>query len=154
MRKVPIFSLLVLLLVLATGVAACGGGDSVDKDAYIDQVNDSQREFTREAGELNLANPESPSAFKRSLDSLDGVLDKLIDDLEETEPPEEVSGEHEELVESLRDYDEVLAENKADLESGEQSEVVEAAEAIGRGSTEFSSTFESTIDDINRKLRD
>ena len=149
-----LLSLLLSLLALGVGLAACGGGDDVDKDAYIDKVNGAQEEFRTEAGKLNLANPDSASDFKSSLDSLDGLLDKLIGDLEDTEAPDEVSDEHDRLVKSLRDYDAVLTKNKGGLDSGERSQVTTAAQAIATGSAEFSSTFDQTINSINRELRE
>ena len=153
MRKVPVLWLLLLVLALATGVTACGG-DSADNDAYIEKVNAAQDEFKTEAGKLNLADPESPRAFKTSLDSLGGLLDKLVKDLEDTEVPEDVDAEHDKLVKSLRDYDTVLTENKDGLASGEQTEIRSSAQAIATGSTAFSRSFDSTIDAINKKLRE
>ena len=158
MRKIPLCSLALVLLALATGLTACGGDDSPDKNDYVDKLNSAQREFATESTKLNLRNPASPQAFKTSLDSLGGLLDKLISDLEDTEAPDEVTEEHDKLVQSLRDYDTAIAENKDALagEAGpkcEEDACEEAARAIGTASNEFSVTFSTTIAAINRELK-
>jgi hypothetical protein len=148
---------LLALLVLATGVAACGGDDGTsndEKNEYIEKVNAAQKEFADGAAKLNLANPSSPEDFKTSLDGLDPLLSGIVGDLDSVEPPEEVSAEHDKLVASLRDYQKVVNDNKEGLTSGEQSSTQESAQAIATASQKFSTDFDQTVDQINSKLRE
>jgi hypothetical protein len=147
---------LLALIVLATGVVACGGDDgssTSDKNDYIEKVNAAQKEFADGAAKLNLANPSSPEDFKKSLDGLDPLLSGIVSDLEGIEPPEEVSAEHDKLVSSMRDYQKTVNDNKDGLTSGEQSATQESAQAIATASQKFSTEFDQTVNDINSKLR-
>ena len=154
--------------VLSLTLAACGSDDdegsaekpattqteqeALSPDAYIETVNDVQTEFASEAGKLNLATPSGPADFKKSLDRLLVLLDTLIDDLDAAEPPEEVTAEHDELVGSLRDYSGLVENNKGGLVSDDQAKVRSSATKISEGSTQFSQTFDATIEEINTKL--
>lgn len=152
--------------VLSVTFAACGSddedspsGDSAKTQAkalspkdYIQTVNEVQSEFASEAGKLNLANPSSPGDFKKSLEELLVLLDTLVEDLDAAEPPKEVTAEHDELVDTLRDYGELVEDNKEGLVSEDQAEIRSSATKIGEGSTEFSQTFDAKVKEINDKL--
>jgi uncharacterized phage infection (PIP) family protein YhgE len=148
---------LLAVLVLATGVVACGGDDGTsndDKNEYINQVNAAQKEFADGVQKLNLSNPSSPQDFSNSLDQLDPLLSGIVSDLEGIEPPEEVQAEHDKLVSSMKDYQKVLTDNKAGLTSGDQAQTQESAQAIATASSSFQSEFGSTVNQINSKLRE
>ena len=148
---------LLAVLVLSLGVVACGGDDGSstdDKNDYIQKVNDAQKEFADGAAKLNLANPSSPEDFKKSLDGLDPLLSGIVSDLKAIEPPEEVKAEHDKLVSSMEDYQKTVNDNKEGLTSGEQEETQKAAQAIATASSQFSTTFDSTVNSINSKLRE
>ena len=148
---------LLALVVLATGVVACGGDDgssTSDKNDYIEAVNAAQKEFADGAAKLNLANPSSPEDFKKSLDGLDPLLSGIVADLEKIDPPEEVQAEHDKLTNSMREYQKTVNENKEGLTSGEQSATQESAQAIATASQQFSTEFDQTVNAINQKLRD
>lgn len=156
---------------LAFGAAACGsdddggnGGSSSDaadtseseplsKDDYLKEVNTAQTDFATEAGKLNLANPSSPKGFKKSLDQLVGLIDKLTERLDAVEPPESVASQHDDLVSQLTAYGDAIEEEKGGLTSGEQKEVVDAAGKIQKASTTFSTDFSATINEINKRLK-
>jgi hypothetical protein len=147
---------LLAMLVLATGVAACGddGTSTDDKNDYIEKVNDAQKEFADGAAKLNLANPSSPEDFKKSLDGLDPLLSGIVADLKGIDPPEEVQAEHDKLISSMESYQKTVNDNKAGLTSGEQSATQESAQAIATASSQFSTQFDQTVDQINNKLRE
>lgn len=129
-----------------------GGGDALSKNEYLTQVNEAQTEFASESQKLDLANPEGPKDFQKKLEGLIPLVNDLITQLDEIEPPEQVTAEHDKLVSQLEDYKKVLEENIEGLGGGDQDEVREAAAAIGQASSKFSTTFDATIKDINAKL--
>ena len=148
---------LLAVLALSVGFTACGGDDGTsteEKNEYIQKVNDAQKEFADGAAKLNLANPESPEDFKKSLDGLDPLLSGIVSDLDGIEPPEEVQAEHDKLVASMRDYQKIVNDNKEGLTSGEQESTQQSAQAIATASSKFSTEFDSTVDQINSKLRE
>jgi hypothetical protein len=143
--------LLVAALVLSVGVVACGGDDGTstsDKNDYIKQVNDAQNEFLASVQKLNFTGG-SPSDVKKALDGLDPALTKVVKDLDSIDPPKEVAAEHDKLVQSLRDYQSTLNENKDAIASGDQ----QAAQKFSTESSKFASQFDATVNEINTKLR-
>ena len=148
---------LLAVLALSVGFTACGGDDGTstdDKNEYISKVNDAQKEFADGAAKLNLANPSSPEDFKKSLDGLDPLLSGIVSDLKGIDPPEEVQAEHDKLVSSMENYQKTVNDNKAGLTSGEQEETQKAAQAIATASSQFSTDFDATVNQINSKLRE
>jgi hypothetical protein len=157
---------------LAFGAAACGsdddggssgggGSDAADtseseplsKNDYLKEVNTAQTDFAGEAGKLNLANPSSPKGFKKSLDQLVGLIDKLTERLDAVEPPETVASQHDDLVSQLTAYGDAIEEEKGGLTSGNNKEVADAAGKIQKASTTFSTDFSATINEVNKRLK-
>jgi hypothetical protein len=148
---------LLAVLVVSVGFTACGGDDGTstdDKNEYIKKVNDAQKEFADGAAKLNLSNPSSPEDFKKSLDGLDPLLSGIVSDLEGIDPPEEVQAQHDKLISSMKDYQKIVNDNKEGLASGEQDETQQSAQAIATASSKFSTEFDSTVNEINSKLRE
>ena len=154
--------------VVSLGLIACGGDDesngsgggnaeqsesaALSKNEYLTQVNDAQSQFASESQKLDLANPKGPKDFQTKLEGLIPLVDDLITELDDIEPPNQVTAEHDKLVTQLEDYEKVLEDNIEGLGDGDQDEVREAAGAIGKASSKFSTTFDGTIKDINAKL--
>jgi hypothetical protein len=160
---------LLAVAVVSLGLVACGGDDeepsgsgggnteqsesaALSKNEYLTQVNDAQSQFASESQKLDLANPKGPKDFQNKLEGLIPLVDELITELDDIEPPNQVTTEHDQLVTQLQDYKKVLENNIEGLGGGDQDEVREAAGAIGKASSKFSTTFDGTIKDINAKL--
>lgn len=167
-RRLRAVLAIVAALLLALGASACGsdddggggpsGSDSsesepLSKKDYLEQVNKAQTDFAGQAAKLDLANPSSPKDFKRSLDKLVGLIDRLEARLDGLEPPESVASQHDKLVNGLGDYGEVIEQEKGGLASDDRKEVVDAATEIGNASTKFSTDFNGTIQQINGNLK-
>lgn len=151
-----LFVSLLAVAVVATGLTACGGDSGTstsDKNEYIKKVNEAQTEFANGAAKLNLANPSSPADFKNSLDQLDPLLSKIISDLDSIDPPSEVSAQHDKLVNSMRDYQKAVNGAKGGLASGDKAQAQQSAQKIATASSQFSQTFDATINEINTKLK-
>lgn len=158
---------LLAVLAIAFGATACGsddGGDSdsggtttteqepLSKEDYLDQVNEAQTEYVAEVSKLNLANPSGPKDFAKSLDKVSGLTDTLEQQFADIVPPEDVTAEHEQLTQTLSDYNTVIKQQLDNLTSGDPQKVAEAAKKIGAASTTFSEDFDTTIDQINENL--
>jgi len=163
---------LIAVLVVSLGLVACGGddeesknssgggtteqtgggGDGLSKNDYLTQVNEAQSTFASESQKLDLANPKGPKDFQKKLQGLIPLVNDLVTELDDIQPPSQVTAEHDKLVTQLEDYEKVLQENIDGLGGGDQVEVRKAAGAIGQASSTFSTTFDRTIKDINAKL--
>jgi hypothetical protein len=156
-------------LAISLGAAACGSGDDdgggggaagaatgeqepLDTNAYLEQVNEAQTDFAADAAKLNLASPESPEGFGKSLGRLTVLIDTLREQLAQITPPEDVAAEHDKLVEELGDYRETIGEEKGALASDDPQKQVAAAQQVGEASTSFSREFDATIEQINDNL--
>jgi len=129
-----------------------GGGEGLSKNEYLTQVNAAQTTFASESQKLDLAKPKGPKDFQNKLEGLIPLVDDLVTELDDIEPPKQVTTEHDMLVAQLEDYKKVLEDNIGGLGGGDQDQVRKAAGAIGQASSKFSSTFDRTIKDINAKL--
>ena len=129
-----------------------GGGEALNKNEYLSQVNDAQTKFASESQKLDLANPKGPKDFQNKLEGLIPLVDDLVTELDDIQPPSQVTAEHDKLVSQLEDYKKVLEDNIEGLGGGDQGKVREAAGAIGQASSKFSTSFDATIKDINAKL--
>jgi len=163
---------LIAVLVVSLALVACGGDDEESKNSsgggsteqsdsaggglskndYLTQVNEAQSTFASESQKLDLANPKGPKDFQKKLQGLIPLVDALVTELDDIQPPSQVTGEHDKLVTQLEDYKKVLEDNIDGLGGGDQDQVRKAAGAIGKASSEFSTTFDRTIKDINAKL--
>ncbi len=156
---------LLAALTISVGAVACssdddggsGGADAseqepLDTNAYLEQVNEAQTEFVGEAAKLNLANPASAKAFGNSLGQLTGLIDTLREQLAQIPPPEDVTTEHDELVEELGDYRQVIDDERGALMSENPEKAQTAARVVGTASTDFSQEFDATIKQINDNL--
>ena len=115
-------------------------------------MNEAQGKFAAESKKLDLAEPKGPKDFQKKLEGLIPLVDDLIAELEDIQAPEQVTAEHQKLITQLEDYKKVLENNIDGLGGADQAEVREAASAIGKASSTFSTTFDATIDQINAKL--
>ena len=129
-----------------------GGGNGLSKNDYLTQVNEAQSTFASESQKLDLANPKGPKDFQKKLQGLIPLVNDLVTELDDIQPPSQVTTEHDKLVTQLEDYKKVLQENIDGLGGGDQDEVRKAAGAIGQASSKFSTTFDQTIKEINAKL--
>ena len=160
---------LLAVAVASLGLIACGGDDekssgsadkgsqpaadkALSKNDYLTQVNEAQSQFAAESQKLDLANPKGPKDFQNKLRGLVPLVDDLTTELDDIEPPEQVTAEHDSLVTQLQDYEKVLQDNLKGLGGKDQTKVRKAAGAIGKASSRFSNTFDGTINDINAKL--
>lgn len=169
----PIRTLLALLAaaLLALGAVACGSDDDngdggggaasaetseqepLSTNAYLEEVNSAQTDFSSDAAKLNLANPSSPKGFKRSLDRLVGLIDGLTERLDAVAPPTSVESQHDQLVAQLTEYGDAIERQKGGLGSSDQAKVSSSASKIGEASTTFSTDFTETINKINGRLK-
>ena len=160
-----------LLLLLALVAAGCGGddepsssggsgttqeeaepaGDALSNEDYITELNEAQTTFVEAVGGLNLASPDSPSAFADSIEKLSGNVDTLVGELEQVNPPEEISDLHQQLIDQMTEYSATISENAEGLR-GEQDELLKAAQAISEASTKFSTEFGDLVTQINQQL--
>jgi hypothetical protein len=149
-------SLRATLLMLLAGVLAAGCGDSEDRNAYVDQVNRAQQSFADTVQELSgqITDQSTTESDRETLGRFETAIDGVVEDLSSIEPPEEVSTQHGELVETIDGYgDEVSAAVDA-LEGDEPEELVRAQRELLEATGEVSADINRSIGEINGRLQD
>ena len=124
----------VLLLVLGTLAAACGG-DGLTLEEYFQQLEalDQDAEAGIEALELPeefASEEEQVAAFQDFFAASVPIIAEFVDAIDDLEPPAEIEDAHEEAVDSGRDFvteAEELTNELADV--GSSSELVEVFDA-------------------------
>jgi hypothetical protein len=106
---------------VVTVAAGCGGDDRLSKREYEQRVRSNY-------AEVQQAFLQTRGATARDLPGLiaraQAEVSEAAGDIDADPPPEEIEGEHEQLVEGLREYAEILGELRRDAAAGDPADVV------------------------------
>lgn len=142
-----------VLVLLASG---CGGGDTDERNAYVEKVNRVQTQFSsayrRVAGQIT--STSSAAEDRKTLALLRKTITEGAADLRAVKPPSEVKKLHGELVTVLDGYGDQLDASSTDLVSRDPARAARATAALATETADTSSDFSKTIAEINQKLRE
>lgn len=146
---------LVLALVLAAFVAAGCGGDSEEKNDYVDQVNELQLAYVDDVTALvSAAPPTTPQESAEVATELADLTEGVADDIEAVDPPEEVADLHDELVATLRDVVDQIRGAQKELASDDPQAAANAASELQAATSGAQTELNSLIDQINTTLQE
>ena len=147
--------LLVALAAVALIAAGCGG-DTEEKNDYVDQVNTAQTEFADQVTKLSAAitSASSDTADQDTIKSYQTAVDGVVKDLEGITPPEDVQAEHQQLVDAMSAYGESVGTALGDLEGGSPEDRLKAATELQQASTTAGTQINQAIEAINKKLQE
>ena len=142
-------------IVATLALAACGGGtDAEDKTAYARAVNDAQTKFASTVTTVSqeVGPRSSVTAQRRTLRQFETAIDDVVGDLREIDPPSEVEGEHERLIDVMRDFgDDIEQANEA--MSNPTPRALEAAKRrVAAATQSVNARVSAAIAAINTKL--
>jgi hypothetical protein len=140
--------LLLALSALAIALAACGE-DTEEKNDYVDALNAAQQRYADAAAGLGT----DPEAYDRQIEQLTKSTDKLIAEVEELDPPDEVQEQHDAIVATLKEFNDTVKPVLDDLNSGDPAKEAEAVNSISAAATKLGVTFDQQIDSINQELQ-
>ncbi len=116
---------LVLVVLLALGLGACGGGDGgsasgdrLTKAEYEQEIAAIGKTFSEGLG--GVSNAQSPEEISDRLSQAKDQLDAIADKLDDVSPPEEIEEAHDKLVSGVRSLSEDLDEIGPKLEDAAQ----------------------------------
>lgn len=137
--------------------AGCGGGNVEEKNAYVEEVNRVQEEFAatfeRLAGQVT--STSTAREDRRTLEGFGRTVDETVDELRQVEPPEDVRGLHEELVDEISGYGEAIATAEAQFTASASLEQLTKAQArLAESTSRTSSAVNQKIGEINARLRE
>jgi outer membrane murein-binding lipoprotein Lpp len=145
-----------LLLVLA-GLLLAGCGADVKKDnEYVDAVNKAQNEFASTFDRLNakITATSSPAEDRATLQRFKVAIDQVVKDLRAVQPPSKVTALHRELIGEISSYGVEIRKARKAFASDDPAKVIDAQTQLVTAVTTVSSRINSTIDQINKKLRE
>ena len=146
-----------VLAVLALGVAVAGcGSDTKAANDYVDAVNKAQNEFASTFDRLNarITATSSPKEDRATLKRFQDAIDKVVADLRSVEPPSKVKTLHTELIGEINSYGGEIGKARKAFGSDDPAKVIAAQTDLVTSVTDVSSKINSTIDQINKKLRE
>lgn len=137
-------------------IAAGCGGDTEEKNDYVDQVNKAQTEFADQVTKLSTAitSTSSDSADQKTIESYQGAVDGVVKDLEGITPPEDVEAEHQQLVDAMSAYGKSVSTALEDLQGGSAQDRLKAATELQQASSTAGTQINQAIDAINKKLQE
>lgn len=148
-------ALLLLLLTMAAVLAGCGGGDTDEKNAYVDQVNAAQQSFATTFEQLSsrITSSSTPTEDRRTLRGFQAAVDKTTRQLEGVTPPDSVKQLHQQLIDEIGSYGDAITAFRSALGGG-IVQISKAQAALATKTSQTSADINRTIDRINQTLRE
>lgn len=142
-------------LVAAVLLAGCGSGGVDETNRYVDAVNRAQTQFAgtmdQLSGRINTAS--SLSADGRVLRRFDGAVQRVVIGLREIQPPDQVAALHRRLVGEMDQYGARVRREAGTLRSKDPARLAAAQQRLLSATDNVSHDINTTIDQINRRLR-
>lgn len=146
--------LLLALAAAAAGLVACGG-DTEEKNAYVDEVNGATSALNSGLAEISseAATVGSPAEAAGIFSDFAAQLDAAAGELSAISPPDEVSELHTQLVEDVETLSAAATNAAGEIEAGGPASVAGVATGfIGEANT-LSADVDATIAEINAELQ-
>jgi hypothetical protein len=148
--RVALITALTLSLVAATG---CGGGNKKSND-YVNAVNKAQTEFAASITKLESSAGSGSQSAEQTFARLKAAIDKVIADLEATDPPAKVKQLHNQLVGEMGQLGVAVGKAADALASRDEKKLAQAQAGFSTGLSQLAARVTNTIAEINAKLRD
>ena len=144
----------VLVAASALAVAACGG-DTEEKNDYVDQVNEVTTTLNKGLTEVSSgAAATSPEEASTVFADFGAQLDKAAADIEGIDPPEDVADLHDQLVTEVKDLAATSTNAADEIKAGGVAAVTGVATEFIAEATTASTEVDKTITEINSKLQE
>ena len=139
------------LLLAAVALAACGG-DTAEKNDYVEKVNKAQTDFAD--GISKAQGGATATNGKKVFDDMAASIDKVVADLRAVEPPDDVTSQHDRLVGELEKFGAAVEKAGASITSNDPQKIAAAQADFAKEASGVSTKIGSTIQEINAKLQE
>jgi len=146
---------LLAALVLAVVLPACG--DDVEKsNAYVDAVNKAQNDFAVTFDRLNrsITSTSTPAQDRQTLGRFQEAVATVTEELNAVAPPEAVATLHTKLIREIGGYGVEVGKAREAFASTDPQKVIAAQTDLVTSVTSVATRINTTIDQINKKLRE
>jgi sigma54-dependent transcription regulator len=146
-----------VLVVVALALVTSGcGEDTKAANNYVDAVNKAQNEFAATFDQLS-AKITSTSTAEQDRETLDGfklAIDKVVKDFRAAKAPDKVKDLHGRLIAEISAYGKEIDKAKQAFADDQPQAIVKAQADLVSAVTRVQSQINTTISDINKKLRE
>jgi len=146
---------LVATLVLALALVGCGN-DVGKSNTYVDAVNKAQNDFAVTFDRLNgsITSTSTPAQDRKTLGRFQAAVADVTKRLSAVEPPAAVATLHKQLIREISGYGDEVAKARKAFASTDPQKVIAAQTDLVTAVTSVASRINTTIDQINKKLRE
>ena len=146
----------VLVVVALCSLLVGCGKDTKAANDYVDAVNRAQNQFAstfdRLSGRIN--GTSTPEQDQQTLDGFGQAVYKVVGDLKAVKVPDKVKGLHNQLVSQISAYGKEIDKAKQAFADDQPQAIVKAQADLVSAVTRVQSQINTTISDINKKLRE
>jgi len=149
----PLTLIATVLLALALG----GCGNDVGKsNTYVDAVNKAQNDFAVTFDRLNgsITSTSTPAQDRKTLGRFQAAVADVTGRLSAVEPPAAVATLHKQLIREISGYGKEVEKARKAFASTDPQKVIAAQTDLVTAVTSVASRINTTIDQINKKLRE
>jgi cell division septum initiation protein DivIVA len=141
------------VLVLSALLLVACGGDTEEKNDYVDEVNEIQTTLQDEINSL-AEQPESPDQLVGFYDDAVASLNAAVTSLEDVSPPDDVTELHDRLISEVQELSDIIKGAADEIKNGGVAAVPGAVQQLVTEATRVQTEFSATIDEINSTLQD
>jgi hypothetical protein len=142
---------LALSLLAATGC----GGDTKAKNDYVAAVNKAQTDFVTviDDTQARLAQNSQDSETATSLDGIRAAAAGAVRELRAVKPPGDVTALHGKLIQEAQGLVVAFRKAASAYRSGDSAQILKAKVDLSKDIGQINTQINSTIQELNRKLR-
>ena len=146
-----------ILIVVALAIVGSGcGADTKAANDYVDAVNEAQTGFAAKFDSLSsrITSTSTAAQDRQTLDGFKQAIDKVVTDFRAVKPPDKVKALHARLISEISAYGGEIDKAKKAFEDEDPQAIVKAQADLVSAVTRVQSQINTTIADINKKLRE
>ncbi len=132
------------------------GADTKAANDYVDAVNEAQTGFAAKFDSLSsrITSTSTAAQDRQTLDGFKQAIDKVVTDFRAVKPPDKVKALHARLISEISAYGGEIDKAKKAFEDEDPQAIVKAQADLVSAVTRVQSQINTTIADINKKLRE
>jgi sigma54-dependent transcription regulator len=146
----------VLIVVALAFVASGCGADTKAANDYVDAVNKAQNDFATKFDELSgrITSTSTAAEDRKTLDGFKKAIDKVVNDFRAVKAPDKVKALHGQLIAEISAYGKEIDKAKQAFSNEDPKAIVKAQADLVSAVTRVQAQINTTIGDINKKLRE
>jgi len=146
-----------VLIVVALALVASGcGADTKAANDYVDAVNKAQTGFAARFDTLSskITSTSTAAQDRETLDGFKAAIDTVVKDFKAVKAPDKVKALHGQLISEISAYGKEIDKAKQAFSDEDPKAIVKAQADLVSAVTRVQTQINTTIAEINKKLRE